>query len=101
MASARTTCELAVSAALVLVGYSGPRGAVMGDDVIDDGGIAGGRRDGGGDGGLTVPDGGLTVPDGGLTVPDGGTPPPTGVFPLGISADQGSLVAHDGSPFLL
>ncbi|HSR99640.1 MAG TPA: DUF4038 domain-containing protein [Kofleriaceae bacterium] len=78
-----------VVAALGLGACSGSPGATG-----DDGG--GGGGDGGGGGG----DGG-TIPDGGLTLPDGGGPPPASLFPLAVSADRASLVAHDGTPFLL
>jgi hypothetical protein len=85
MASARTTWGLSVgaacaAAALALIGCSGSHGTTGGDDG------------GGGDGGQ--------IPDGGLTIPDGGTPPAS-LFPLALSADRGSLVADDGTPFLL
>ena len=83
MPSARTTWRLLVAAALALGGCSGSHG------TNDDGG---GDGAGGGDGGQ--------IPDGGLTIPDGGTPP-TSLFPLALAADRGSLIAHDGSPFLL
>lgn len=90
MASARTTWGLlAVALTIVLGACSGSHGTT-GDD-------SGGGGDDGGGGGS---DGGL-IPDGGLTIPDGGTPPPASLFPLTLSADRGSLVAHDGSPFLL
>lgn len=82
MPSVRTIWRLALVAALTLAGCSSP-GSVTGDSGGDD---SGGPND--------------ANPDGGLTVPDGG-PPPTGLFPLTVAADGSSLVAHDGSPFLL
>jgi hypothetical protein len=84
MTSARTTWRLLVAAGLALDGCSGSHGTT-------DGG--GGGDGGGGDDAGQIPDGGLTIPDGG--------PPPTSLFPLALAADRGSLIAHDGSPFLL
>lgn len=98
MGSVRTTWGLSVGAAcavaLALAGCSGSHGTT-GDDS---GG--GGDGPGGGDDGPGGSDGGVTIPDGGLTIPDGGTPPAS-LFPLALSADRSSLVANDGTPFLL
>lgn len=101
MPFARSTWQLVLVGALAVAACSGSRGGAAGDDAGGGGcgGCDGGGSDSTGDDGGDGGDGG-TPPDGGLMIPDGGTPPAS-LFPLALSADRGSLVAHDGSPFLL
>jgi hypothetical protein len=103
MAFARPTWQLALVAALAFAACSGSSSRIPGDDAggggTDGGDDGGGGNDAGNDDGGLPPDGGGLPPDAGMP-PDAGTPPDS-LFPLKLSADRGSLVANDGSPFLL